>query len=75
MPRSKPQAEPSKFARYRAKKRAEGKKLLRLWVPDPDAPGFKEEVARQAALLRDAPEQKETLDFFEAIDREDGWPE
>ncbi len=75
MPRSAPKDDRSKFARYRANKRAKGMKLLRMWVPDPNAPGFEDEVARQAALLKDAPEQKETLEFFEAIEREDGWPE
>jgi hypothetical protein len=69
MPRSDP--EPSKFARYRANKRAGGKKLLRMWVRDPNTPEFQEEMARQVALLKDAPEQTETLDFFEAIERED----
>jgi hypothetical protein len=49
-------------------------KLLRLWVPDPNATGFAEEVSRQAALLRGAPEQEETLDFIETAARET-WPE
>lgn len=41
-------------------------KLLRIWVPDPHAPGFREEAHRQALLLRDAPEEREALDFIEA---------
>jgi Protein of unknown function (DUF3018) len=49
-------------------------KLLRIWVPDPNAPGFAEEVRRQAALLRGAPEEEEALDFIEAAARET-WPE
>jgi hypothetical protein len=49
-------------------------KLLRIWVPDPNAPGFAEEVARQAALLRGAPEEEEALEFIEAAARET-WPE
>ncbi|MFL5115709.1 MAG: antitoxin MazE family protein [Microvirga sp.] len=64
----------SKSARYRQNKRRQGMKLLRIWVPDPNAPGFAEEVARQAALLRGAPEQEEALDFIEAAARET-WPE
>ncbi|MFL5172853.1 MAG: antitoxin MazE family protein [Microvirga sp.] len=64
----------SKSARYRQNKRRQGMKLLRIWVPDPNAPGFAEEVRRQAALLRDAPEQEEALDFIEAAARET-WPE
>jgi hypothetical protein len=73
MPRAAARPE-SKFARYRQNKRRQGMKLLRIWVPDPNAPGFAEEVKRQAALLRDAPEQEEVLDFIEAAASET-WPE
>jgi hypothetical protein len=55
-----------KFQRYRASRRAHGMKLLRVWVPDPQAPGFREEALRQASLLRGAPEEREALDFIEA---------
>jgi hypothetical protein len=55
-----------KFRRYRATQRARGMKLLRVWVPDPHAPGFREEAHRQALLLRNAPEEREALDFIEA---------
>jgi len=41
-------------------------KLLRIWVPDPHASGFREEAERQANLLRGAPEEREALDFIEA---------
>ena len=60
----------SKFARYRQNKRRQGMKLLRIWVPDPNAPGFAEEVSRQAALLRDAAEEDEVLEFIEAAAKE-----
>ena len=56
-----------KFQRYRAAQKARGMKLLRVWVPDPLAPGFREEALRQAALLRGAPEEHEALDFIEAV--------
>jgi hypothetical protein len=42
-------------------------KLLRVWVPDPQAPGFLAEARRQAMLLRGTPEEQEALDFIEAI--------
>ena len=48
-------------------------KLVRIWVPDPQAPGFAEEARRQAALLRGAPEEQEALDFIEAVMDTDGW--
>lgn len=63
----------NKFKRYRISKRTKGMKLLRLWVPDPTAPGFAEEARRQAALLRGAPEETETLDFIEAVADTEGW--
>jgi hypothetical protein len=56
-----------KFQRYRATRRARGMKLLRVWVPDPQAPGFREEAHRQALLLRGAAEEREALDFIEAM--------
>jgi len=61
-----PSVTPDKFKRYRAAKRDSGMKLLRIWVPDPHAPGFREEAARQAALLRGASEEGEALAFIEA---------
>ena len=62
----------NKFQRYRASKHRQGMKLLRVWVPDPAAPGFASEARRQAALLRGAPEEREALDFIEsAADFED----
>jgi hypothetical protein len=66
MPRQAAQDGLDKFRRYRATRRAAGMKLLRVWVPDPAAPGFREEARRQAALLRGAQEQREALDFIEA---------
>ena len=56
----------NKFQRYRMEKSAKGMKLLRIWVPDPQSPGFHAEAQRQAALLRGAPEEIEALAFIEA---------
>jgi len=64
-----------KFRRYRANRRANSMKLLRVWVPDPTLPGFREEARRQAALLRGAPEQNEALDFIEANADLSDWTE
>jgi len=55
-----------KFQRYRASRRASGMKLLRVWVPDPHAPGFRDEAHRQALALRGASEEANALDFIEA---------
>lgn len=66
MPRVAPQDGLDKFRRYRASRRASGMRLLRVWVPDPRASGFREEARRQAMLLRGAPEEREALSFIEA---------
>lgn len=63
----------NKFQRYRASKRRQGMKLLRVWVPDPAAPGFAAEARRQAALLRGAPEEREALDFIESVADFEDW--
>ena len=56
-----------KFQRYRRSRRAQGMKLLRIWVPDPHTPGFRAEAERQAKLLLGAPEELEALDFIDAV--------
>ena len=66
MPRASAQNPSSKFARYRAAKKRQGLKLLRIWVPDINAPGFAEEVARQAAIINAAPDSAELMDFIDA---------
>lgn len=48
---------------------------VRPIVTDYNAPGMREEIARQMALLRDSPEEKEVMEWLEAIQAEDGWPE
>ena len=58
------QESPNKFQRYRARRAAQGMKLLRVWVPNPQSTGFAEEAARQAQLLRGAPEEADALDFI-----------
>jgi hypothetical protein len=65
----------SKFAAYRARKKAAGFREVRMWVPDVNAPGFREEAARQAALLDKTEEEREISAFMvaataEAWDRE-----
>lgn len=62
----------SKFQRYRRARRRDGMKLLRVWVPDPSAPGFREEAARQAALIKGTPDEEEALRFIESVFE---WPE
>jgi len=67
MPRPATNDGRDKFQRYRETRKTRGMKLLRLWVPNPHAPGFREEAERQALLLRNAPEERDALDFIEGL--------
>ena len=60
-----------KFTRYRASKRQLGLKMLRLWAPNPDAPGFAEEAARQARLTLQDADSADALAFIQAAA---AWP-
>lgn len=58
---------PNKFSAYRARKKAAGLREVRMWVPDVRAPGYWERSVVAAAILRNAPEEEETMRFIEAI--------
>jgi hypothetical protein len=66
-------ADQDKFRRYRDRKRAQGLREVRLWVPDVNAPGFWERSVRAAEVLRNAPEEAETVAFFEALNADMDW--
>ncbi|CAA7615162.1 conserved hypothetical protein [Magnetospirillum sp. LM-5] len=57
----------NKFRRYRETQQARGLKLLRLWIPDPRADGFRAEAHRQASILKGSPEEADALAFIEAV--------
>jgi len=63
----------ARVRRHRAKMRKAGMKLLQIWVPDPEHPGFAEEVRRQCVLLNNDPHEKEILDEIAAIADLRGW--
>ena len=56
----------SKFARYRARKRAKGLREIRLWVPDVDAPEFQERLDRAVAAINASKDGDEALRGYEA---------
>ena len=61
-----------KFRRYRERKKAAGLRQVRMWLPDVNAPGFREEAERQAGLLRGTKGEKEALEWTEAL-RAESW--
>jgi hypothetical protein len=73
MTRPPKKSEFEKFRRYRESRKAQGLRLLRVWVTDPRTPAFRRKAKRQAALLRDAPEEGEALAFIEKNLDGDGW--
>lgn len=56
-----------RVATYRQKMRAAGFRPVQIWVPDTNAPGFREEAARQSAILAAAPDDQTVLQEIEAI--------
>jgi len=55
----------TRIQRFRARRKAQGMKELRLWVPDTNRPEFAREMKRQLTLVESHPEDKETLTFIE----------
>lgn len=55
----------AKMREYRARLRKQGLRPVQIWVPDPDAPGFKREIRRQVRRL-DAAHEADALAFIAA---------
>ena len=50
---------------YRANLRRQGLKPVQMWVFDTKAPGFKEEMVRQAKIIAASDGEKEILEWTE----------
>jgi antidote-toxin recognition MazE-like antitoxin len=59
-----------KFRRYRARKKAQGLRELRMWVPDVNAPGFQEQLDDQLARINVSEDEREVMIFLEATAEE-----
>jgi hypothetical protein len=63
----------TRLERHRAEMRRRGFRLVQLWVPDPEAPGFRSAVRRTRAFLEAHPDA-EWDDFArDALDHAPGW--
>jgi hypothetical protein len=58
--------------KHREKMKAAGLKPVTIWVPDVNAPGFKEEVARAIEIIKSSPGEKNILEELSDVDIE-GW--
>ena len=70
MPRAARSEAQEKFRRYRARRKAGGMKLARIWIPDPRSPEVAARALREAESLRGAADEQEILDFIEAATRD-----
>ena len=64
-------ARTDKFRRYRHKKKAQGLREIRMWVPDVNAPGFQERLDREIAAISASKSNREALDWIEAVVADD----
>ena len=59
--------------KHRVGLRAAGLRPVQIWVPDTRRAGFADECLRQSRLLRDDPEEAETLAWLEEAADTGGW--
>ncbi len=64
----KPKTPSQKMRDYRERMREQGLRPLQIWVPDTRATGFAKEARRQALMAAQGPDEKETMDFLEALE-------
>ena len=64
-------ARQSKFARYRARKKAQGLREVRLWVPDTRSPEFQERLNAQIRAINASKSEREVMDWIEEVVADD----
>lgn len=62
---------PDKFRRHREKKKAQGLRQIRMWVPDVDGPGFQERLDLQIAAINASGSSGDALEWIEAVIADD----
>jgi len=63
----------TRLQRHRADMRRRGYKLVQLWVPDPDAPGFRGAVRRTREFLEAHPDHEWDAYAERVLDEAPGW--
>ncbi|SIO06929.1 Protein of unknown function [Sulfurivirga caldicuralii] len=59
--------------RYREKMRAEGFRLVQLWVPDTRSEAFRRQCREQSLRLKNDPNEADTLTWIEHATDTEGW--
>jgi hypothetical protein len=59
--------------KHREKMKAAGLKPVTIWVPDVNAPGYREEIRRQCRSLQNDPQEAQILAEIEAGADLSGW--
>jgi hypothetical protein len=62
--------DPNKFRRYRERKKAQGLREIRMWVPDVNAPRFQERLKDQIERINASEDEREVMIFCEAAAEE-----
>ena len=57
----------AKVSAHRARMRAQGMRLLQIWVPDTRSPEFAREARRQSRAVARSPQEKDDIAFVESI--------
>lgn len=57
----------AKVSAHRARMRAQGMRLLQIWVPDTRSPEFAKEARRQMRALARSPQEKDDQAFVDSI--------
>lgn len=66
-PADRKKAAREKTRAYRERMRARGMRLIQVWVPDVNAPGFAEEMARQSRAIAESPGEADDQAFIDSI--------
>lgn len=64
---SKKKSSAARVREHRARKRAQGLKLVQFWVPDVNSEEFKREARRQGRLIANSPSEKDDQAFIDSI--------
>jgi hypothetical protein len=60
-----------KFRRFRARKKAQGLREVRMWVPDVRSPEFQARLKEQMEAINASQSEREVMDWIEEVIADD----